>query len=235
MNLELKQIEWSQVANQRLLVQHEKAAIKTGLSLELTHIVVRLDLDDEEWEDFTTNLTSFRLWLEGQGGNGIQDEVHYRKAVKVSGPERTIYIDPQGGAHAHFVGFPQEESCPVETPTSPAKNSKAASTGAQTTRRTRSRKDSAARSAAKNGASTPTSAAPAPRVAETTAIEPDVPVEASTVPAAPPAAKPTKSSAPQKKPKAATSKQPAESKATSAKKLTDLFELLDDNSLDSDW
>ena len=262
MNLELKQIEWSQVANQRLLVQHEKAAIKTGLSLELTHIVVRLDLDDEEWEDFTTNLTSFRLWLEGQGGNGIQDKVEYRKAVKVSGPDRTIYIDPQGGAHARFVGFPQEESCPVIIPASPAKNSKATTSGARATPRSRCRKGSSARSAAKNGEEAPTPAAVAATAAETTVIEPAASVEATTVPAATLAPKPqasggsSRNEPPKSNASAAAAVAPAavavpppeqtkpeEQKPSvpepepeqKAKKLTDLFELLDDNSLDSDW
>lgn len=232
MNLELRQIQWSQIANQRLLAQHETAALKTGLLLEPTYIVTRLDLDDEEWEEFTTNLTEFRLWLEGQGGNGIQDEVEYRKAVKVSGPDRTIYIDPQGGAHARHVGFPQEEPCPAKSPTSPKKTSKAASTGGKATpRRTRNRKGSSARSAAKNGANSPTPVATAATDVEATAIGPAVPLEVSTVPVAAPATPPKTSSAPLKTSPVAV----VEEKAADPEKVKDLFELLDDDSTDLDW
>ena len=195
MKIQVKDVDWSRLRNRKTLRQYESPIARRSRESTPTHVVASLDLDDDEWEEFVSNLTGDYAWLVLPEETPTSSD--YRNAVKVMGPDRTIYVEPKGSS-VICVGFPKEKACST-SPESPKPPSETTSTGGPTSTTTsteqetpspRSEPLSDAPTATKPGDASPTAAKSAETAAETPAPEPAVQEKKATVPAAPPASLP---------------------------------------------
>lgn len=61
-----------------------------------------ITLTTPDYDDFASNFTLGRPWLDGKGG--LKNRV--RQVIKVTAPDREdLFIDPSGYNYARYVGF----------------------------------------------------------------------------------------------------------------------------------
>jgi hypothetical protein len=113
------------------LARYYQSFIEDGATTSRVRVTREVELDREEWLEFTHALLDDREWLKDQGGTSSDYETKYEdvyqlmndkpeferwkaqaydKVVKVvhdSGFETfTIFVDPQGHSYARYVLFP---------------------------------------------------------------------------------------------------------------------------------
>lgn len=65
-------------------------------------ITAMVVLTAQDYDDFTSNFSLARPWLDGKGGS----KNLIRQVVKVTAPDREdLFIDPEGYSYARYVGF----------------------------------------------------------------------------------------------------------------------------------
>lgn len=71
-------------------------------------IQARVELSDDQYDEFAKTPLADRDWLTGKGG---WDDENLRRVVMITAPDRfTLYADPSGGTYARYLGLAVDEN-----------------------------------------------------------------------------------------------------------------------------
>lgn len=88
------------------------ASLNAGDRVTRIQIQARKSLTEAEYDAFADRLLADQEWLAGFGGSL---DAKTRRVVEVTAPNRpTLYIDPQGGNYARYVGIADYIDAEVE-------------------------------------------------------------------------------------------------------------------------